>query len=54
MGFRSTLYKMARIMGDVSAIQNGPQAIGKRIVRKSAYRAGNKVIGKSLRKIGLF
>jgi hypothetical protein len=45
MGIRSSLYKVARIMGDVNAVQKGK--VGKRIVR----RAAGKVTGRSLGKL---
>jgi len=45
MGLRSSLYKVARIMGDVSAVQKGK--VGKRIVR----RTSGKATGRTLRKL---
>jgi len=43
--FRSLLYFLARILGDVSAVQKGK--VGKRIVR----RAAGKATGKGFRKL---
>jgi len=45
MGLRSSLYKIARLMGDVNAVQKGK--VGKRIAR----RATGKATGRALRKI---
>ena len=36
---RSLLYALARLLGDVNAISRGPDAVARRIVRKSLYRA---------------
>ncbi|GFP24717.1 hypothetical protein HKBW3S43_01040 [Candidatus Hakubella thermalkaliphila] len=41
---RSFLYSLARLLGDLSAVQKG--TVGKRIVR----RATGKIAGKALRK----
>lgn len=43
--FRSGLYKLAKILGDVSAAKKGK--VGKRVVR----RAAGKAAGKGFRKI---
>jgi len=45
MGLRSSLYKVARIMGDVNAVQKGK--VGKRVAR----RAAGKATGRTLRKL---
>jgi hypothetical protein len=45
MGLRSSLYKVAKIMGDVNAIQKGK--VGKRVAR----RAAGKATGRTLRKL---
>ena len=45
MGLRSSLYKVAKIMGDVNAVQKGK--VGKRVVRRTA----GKATGKTLRKL---
>lgn len=39
---RSLLYKSSRILGDVQAAKNG--TIGKRVVRRAAGRATNKLL----------
>lgn len=49
VSIRSLLYALARLLGDVNAVTRGPAAIGKRIVRKAAYRAGARGIEKLLR-----
>ena len=45
MGVRSSLYKAARIMGDVNAVKKGK--VGKRVAR----RAAGKATGRTLRKL---
>jgi hypothetical protein len=45
MGLRSSLYKVARILGDVNAVQKGK--VGKRIAR----RVTGKATGRTLRKL---
>ena len=45
MGLRSSLYKIAKIMGDINAVQKGK--IGKRVAR----RAAGKATGRTLRKL---
>ena len=50
---RSSLYKAARIMGDVEAAERGPGALAKREVRRKAYRASGSLTGALLRALGL-
>lgn len=38
MKLKSLLYKILRISNDLNAIQRGPNAIGKRLVRKAGWR----------------
>ncbi len=45
MGLRSSLYKVAKIMGDINAVQKGK--VGKRIARRTA----GKATGRTLRKL---
>ena len=45
MGLRSTLYLLARLMGDANAVKKGK--VGKRVAR----RAAGKVTGRSLGKL---
>ncbi len=43
---RSFLYGLARFLGDIEAIQKGPKAVARRIVRKTVYRAANSAVRK--------
>ncbi|WP_337017316.1 hypothetical protein [Oceanobacillus massiliensis] len=43
-GFRSFLYTLAKILGDVNAIKKGK--VGKRIMRRAAGKATGKGLGK--------
>jgi len=45
MGIRSSLYKVARLMGDANAVKKGK--VGKRVARLAA----GKVTGRSLGKL---
>ena len=49
MGLRSWLYRLASLMGDVNAVRRGPEAILKRVARKSATRQASQLINKLLR-----
>lgn len=40
---RGFLYSLARVLGDINAIQHGPKAIAKRIVNRAI---GRKVVRK--------
>lgn len=40
MTFRSFLYTLARLLGDINAVRRGPKAVGKRIA--------NKLIGRKI------
>ena len=44
MGIRSSLYKVARIMGDINAVQKGK--VGKRIVRRATGKFTGRALGK--------
>lgn len=46
-GFRSLLYKLARLMGDVNAVQKG--RMGQRVGRRAAGRATGRGLGKLFR-----
>ncbi|WP_156144273.1 hypothetical protein [Sinomonas humi] len=50
---RSDLYRAARVLGDVQAAERGPGALGKREVRKAAYRRSGSLTGAFLRALGL-
>jgi hypothetical protein len=41
---RALLYALARLMGDVNAVQRG--TVGKRIVRRSAWSWAAKLLGR--------
>jgi len=44
MGLRSSLYKVARIMGDVNAVKKGK--VGKRVARRVAGKGTGKALGR--------
>jgi hypothetical protein len=50
---RSQLYRAARDLGDLQAIDKGPTADGRRVVRKKAYARTNGRLAMVLRDIGL-
>lgn len=50
---RSDLYGIARLLGDVSAARRGPAALGRRVVRRGAYRATNAALWRALKRAGL-
>ncbi len=49
MNTRNALYRAARLLGDVDAAKQGPEAYAKRLVRKRAYRTGNRGISRLLK-----
>ncbi len=44
MGLRSLLYFIARLMGDLSAVQKG--TVGRRVARRTAGKATGRALGK--------
>jgi hypothetical protein len=46
---RSVLYALARFLGDVSAIQRGPDAMAKRLARRAAGKVTGRMLGKLFR-----
>ena len=50
---RSQLYRGARDMGNLEAAKKGPEAYGKRVVRRRVYRTTNRLTGRFLRRLGL-
>jgi hypothetical protein len=50
---RSQLYRAARDLGNVEAVEKGPSALGKRYVRRTAYRKTNSGLRGILRALGL-
>lgn len=49
MRLSSLLYGLARRMRDANAISRGPEAIGKRLMRKSLYRLAGSIINRLIR-----
>jgi len=50
---RKALYRTGSMLGDVEAARRGPVALGKRELRKVAYRGVNRELRKVLRRSGL-
>ena len=50
---RSQLYRGARDLGNLEAAEKGPTSLGKRYVRRAAYRKTNTGLGSILRVFGL-
>jgi hypothetical protein len=46
-------WRVSSVAGDVSAVTRGPGAVGKRIVRKAAYRTTGRALNRLLRSLGL-
>ena len=44
MGLRSSLYTIARLMGDANAVKKGK--VGKRVARRAAGKATGRSLGK--------
>lgn len=44
MNVTSALYRLARLSRDFAAVQKGPAAVGKRLVRKAAYKQTAKAL----------
>lgn len=49
MSTKTLLYRLLSLSNDLKAISKGPQAMGKRYVRKQAYKSTTRL----LRKFGL-
>jgi len=45
----SWLYWLARALGDYQAVRRGPEAIGKRLMRRAAGRVTGRLLGKWFR-----
>lgn len=43
---RSSLYSLARLLGDISAASKGPDAMAKRLARRAAGKATGRILGK--------
>ncbi len=50
---RSTLYRLARILGDVEAAKKGPTSYARRVGRRTVYRQTSKLAGRITRQLGL-
>jgi hypothetical protein len=51
---RRSLYRDARILGDVEAVASGkPSKVAKRVVRRRVYRAEGTITRRWLRRMGL-
>ncbi len=48
VGGRRGLYRMGSLLGDLRAAGRGPLALGRRLVRKSAYRSTGRLLRKLL------
>jgi hypothetical protein len=46
MSARSWLYWLARLLGDVNAVEKGPTAIAKRVKRRIIGRIAGRIIGR--------
>ena len=47
--FRSLLYALARLLGDISALMHGPRAIIKRVARRGAGKVTGRALGRLFR-----
>jgi hypothetical protein len=46
---RTLLYTLAKVLGDVSAVRRGPEAVVKRLVRRQAGRMTGRMLGRWFR-----
>ncbi len=46
-GFRSLLYRLARMLGDVNAVRRG--RVGRRIARRTTGRGAARILGRLFR-----
>lgn len=44
--FRSSLYRLARFLGDLQAVSRGPRGIAKRVERRALGRAAGRLINR--------
>lgn len=47
MSTKSTIYRLLSLSNDLRAIRRGPEAIGKRVIRKEAYKMLSRVLRRS-------
>ncbi|HEV2427015.1 MAG TPA: hypothetical protein VGS61_02210 [Acidimicrobiales bacterium] len=52
-GFRSSLYRDARLLGDLQAASRGPLAFTRRYARRRVYASTNGMTRRILRSAGL-
>jgi hypothetical protein len=50
---RRSLYRWARLLGDLEAAEKGPGPLGRRLVRKAVYRRTGGLTRRLLRSLGL-
>ncbi len=46
---RGILYRVARLLGDVEAVEKGPRAIGRRFERRLVGKGAGRLMGKLFR-----
>jgi hypothetical protein len=46
---RTVLYTLAKYLGDVQAVRRGPEAMGKRLMRRAAGKSTGRMLGKWFR-----
>jgi hypothetical protein len=46
---RSMLYGIAKLLGDLSAVQRGPDAMAKRLARRAAGKVTGRMLGRLFR-----
>jgi hypothetical protein len=52
-GFRSSLYRDARLLGDLQAASRGPLSFSRRYARRRAYSTSSAMTRRILRSAGL-
>ena len=53
-GSRRSMYRWARLLGDVEAAEKGPNSYAKRVIRRRVYRSTNRSVPRALRSLHLF
>ena len=51
---RSQIYRAARDLGNLEAVEKGPASYGRRVVRRKVLRSSNGTVQRALRRIGLW
>jgi hypothetical protein len=46
---RTWLYWLAKVLGDVQAVRRGPEAAGKRLMRRAAGKVTGRMLGRWFR-----